>query len=96
MVLFSSRRKCLISPTFLLSQPQLFVYIYDFFFVIFVCCVWNVFVGGKMVDDGEGALEVLQARLLESESMARHFEGLVQERDHQLNQANRVSSGGSL
>lgn len=57
-----------------------------------VCCVWNVFVGGKMVDEGEGALEVLQARLMESEAMARHFESLVQERDHQLNQANRVSS----
>lgn len=47
-----------------------------------------------MVDEGEGALEVLQARLLESESMARHFESLAQERDHQLNQANRVSSRG--
>lgn len=47
-----------------------------------------------MVDEGEGALEVLQARLLESESVARHFESLAQERDHQLNQANRVSSRG--
>jgi len=49
-----------------------------------------VFVGGKMVDDGH-SVEILQARLLESEHMARHFEGIVLERDFQLNKANRVS-----
>lgn len=49
-----------------------------------------MFVGGKMVEEEQTKME-LEARLVESESMIRHYESVVRNRDQELNITKRVS-----
>lgn len=49
-----------------------------------------MFVGGKMVEEDQTKME-LEARLIESESVIRHYETVVRNRDQELNITKRVS-----
>lgn len=54
-----------------------------------------MFVGGKMVDEDQTKME-LEARLVESESVIRHYETVVRNRDQELNITKRVSKDAVL
>lgn len=54
-----------------------------------------MFVGGKMVDEDQSKTE-LEARLIESENMVRHYETVVRNRDQELNITKRVSKTQSV
>lgn len=49
-----------------------------------------MFVGGKMIEEDQTKKE-LEARLVESENMIRHYESVVRNRDQELNITKRVS-----
>lgn len=54
-----------------------------------------MFVGGKMVDEDQTKM-ALEARLVESENMIRHYETVVRNRDQELNITKRVSRAAVL
>lgn len=54
-----------------------------------------MFVGGNTVDEDQSKTE-LEARLVESENMVRHYETVVRNRDQELNITKRVSKAADI